>query len=105
MEPMDDGWRPELNALIASARNAREAGALLKELLTPAEYDELAMRWQIIRGLIEGETQRAVRDELETSIATVTRGARELKYGNGAFKKFYTRLYGRVSSLAGPTSQ
>ncbi len=91
---MDSDWRSQLNTLIASTKNKGEAGALLRELLSPAEYNELAMRWQIIKGLIAGKSQRTVRDELETSIATVTRGARELKYGKGTFKKFYTRLYG-----------
>lgn len=83
----------ELHQLIASAKDAKEIKALLHALLTPAEYDELVTRWQIIKLLAAGKPQRDIRDQLAVSIATVTRGARELKYGTGILKKFYSRLY------------
>lgn len=89
---MDARWKKELIGLIGSARNKEEIGELLSTLLTPAEHDELARRWQIVKRLIEGSTQRKVKEELKVSIATVTRGSRELKYGKGIFQKFYKRL-------------
>ena len=92
---MEPAWHKELAKLMASVKGAKEAETLLQALLTPAESEELAARWQIVKSLIEGLPQRAVRDRLKTSIATVTRGARELKYGNGIFQKFYQRLYQR----------
>jgi len=81
--------------MVASARGANEANVLLKTLLTPAEHGELAKRWQIVCGLIGGVPQRVIRDKLSASIATITRGSRELKYGNGIFQKFYKRLQGQ----------
>ncbi|MBI4124709.1 MAG: transcriptional regulator [Deltaproteobacteria bacterium] len=92
---MEDDWKKELIKLIASTRGSKETEALLQALLTPAEYAELAKRWQIVKQLIRGVPQRKVRDKLKASIATVTRGSRELKYGNGVFQKFYKRLQGR----------
>lgn len=92
---MKDAWKKELAKLITLAKGAKEIDELFKALLTPAEHEELAKRWQIVCGLIEGEPQRAIRDKLSASIATVTRGSRELKYGNGIFQKFYERLRGR----------
>lgn len=89
---MDSAWKTQLDTLIASAKTKGEAGELLRELLTPAEYDEIARRWQVIKLLIEKKPQREIRDSLSVSIATVTRGSRELQYGKGAFKKFYKRL-------------
>lgn len=92
---MEDGWRKELARLVASARGTQEVDELLKVLLTPAEQEELAKRWQIVKQLIRGMPQREIRDGLSASIATVTRGSRELKYGNGTFQKFYRRLQKR----------
>lgn len=81
----------EVCQLIAAARDAREIRELLGALLTPAELEAVAERWQIVCRLVDGQTQRQVRDALGVGIATVERGARELKYGNGAFQKFYER--------------
>ena len=89
---MESDWKKEMHALIASVKNKKEAEELLTSLLTPMEYDEIIRRWQILKGLIEGESQRSIRDRLKISIATVTRGSRELKYGNGMLQKFYKRL-------------
>lgn len=89
---MEDEWKKELAQLIASARGTKEAGLLLNALLTPTEHAELAKRWQIVKQLIQKVPQREIRDKLKASIATVTRGSRELQYGNGIFQKFYKRL-------------
>lgn len=82
----------EVCRLIAAARDVREIRELLGALLTPAELDAVAERWQIVCRLVGGQTQRQVRDALGVGIATVERGARELKYGNGTFRKFYDRV-------------
>lgn len=92
---MEDEWKKELARLVASVKRVKEADVFLKALLTPAEYAELAKRWQIVKQLIQEVPQRDIRDKLKASIATVTRGSRELQYGNGAFQKFYKRLQGR----------
>lgn len=81
--------------LVAAAKGTKEVEALLKTLLTPAEHAELAKRWQIVKQLIQGVSQRDIRNALSASIVTVTRGSRELKYGNGVFQKFYRRLQGQ----------
>lgn len=90
---MKDEWKSELGALFASIKGPEEATELLTEILTPAEYEEIVKRWQIVKLLNEGKTFRKVSSETKTAIATVIRGAREIKYGHGALKKFYQRLY------------
>lgn len=81
-----------LFSLIASLRTDTEAADLLGALLTPDELHTLSERWQIITHLLSGETQREVQAKLGVGIATVTRGAREIKYGNGAVQKFAKKL-------------
>ena len=92
---METNWKKDLARLIASARETKEVGELLRALLTPAEHEDMAQRWQIVKQLIHEVPQREIRDKLKASIATVTRGSRELQYGNGTFQKFYKRLQNR----------
>ena len=87
-----DDWKTELENVLASVQNKAEAKQMLASLFTPAEYDELARRWQIIKLLQEGWTHRDVSKLVKVSIATVSRGARELKYGNGILHKLYQRI-------------
>lgn len=82
----------QLLDLILQIKTHAEAQAVLKALLTPAEYEDLSQRWQIIKGLIEGNSQRAISENQGVAIATVTRGSRELKHGTGILQKFYERL-------------
>lgn len=90
---MEAGWKKEFDKLLSSLKDAKEAEELLTILLTPAEYEDVIKRWQIIRLLFENKPQRLVRDKLQTAIATVSHGAREVKSKRDNIKKFYQRLY------------
>lgn len=92
---MNDRWREELGKLFMHVENRSEVRGLLSGLLTPAEYDEIAARWQIVKLLKDGYPQRDVAEALGVSVATVIRGARELKYGSRSLHEFYDRMYGK----------
>ncbi|MCX7882773.1 MAG: trp operon repressor [Brevinematales bacterium] len=51
----------------------------LSEILTPAEKKDLTLRWELLKRLAEGKSQRAVASELHISLCKITRGARILK--------------------------
>jgi Trp operon repressor len=57
----------------------------LIDILTPAEFETLALRWQTVKKLNKGETHRTIAGELGLGISTVTRGSRELRKKNGGF--------------------
>lgn len=76
-----------LDVLQKSAKNKSFLDEFLQDILTPKEYEVLAIRWQIVQLLAEGLTQREITERLKTGIATVTRGSRELRDTNGAFMK------------------
>lgn len=57
----------------------------LMDILTPREFEDLALRWQIVKKLYNGETQRSIAKDLGLGIATVSRGSRELRNKNGGF--------------------
>ncbi len=61
-------------------------------LLTPAEADEMAKRWALVKELSTGMTQRKIADELGLSLCKITRGSRELKKEGSAFRRLLERL-------------
>ena len=64
----------------------------LMDILTPAEFESLALRWQIVKKLNKGETHRSVAGDLGLGISTVTRGSRELRNKNGGFHLMLKKL-------------
>lgn len=95
---MDDAWKRELWEVVAAAKTPAEAQELLAAMLTPVEIEELSRRWQIMKHLVHGKTQRQVRDEVGVSIATVERGAREVKHGRKIIKTVYQRISSKDTS-------
>lgn len=85
-------WESDLVKVFLSFKNKHEVVLFLNAFLSPMEKEEFTKRWQIMKGLFEGETQREVKDEIAVSIATVTRAAREVKYGTGILHKLYKRV-------------
>ena len=65
--------------VLAAVDDPEAMGAMLKEVLTDAEYRALCRRWTILKRLREGHTQRAVAAEIGGSLCNVTRGAKILR--------------------------
>jgi len=59
----------------------------VKGLLTPKEFEELGIRWQIVKMLKSHKTHRDIAKTLHTSIATITRGSRALQDDSEGFSK------------------
>lgn len=56
-------------------------------IYTPAEADEIAKRWALVKEIARGRPQREIAKELGLSLCKITRGSRELKKEDSAFKK------------------
>lgn|SRR5574344_1686856 len=61
-------------------------------LFTPAERKDFANRWHLVKELNAGTTQREIAKKYGMSLCNITRGSRELKKDNSAFKKFLELL-------------
>jgi TrpR family trp operon transcriptional repressor len=59
---------------------------LLTELLTPSEIHRIEQRWELVRLLDEGVSQREISRRLGISLCNITRGSRELKKPGSAFR-------------------
>lgn len=87
--------RPRLPAdllRVIEAMPRADLEQLFADLLTDAERRALTERWAIVCHLAAGESQRGVRDLVGAAVATVNRGARQLKYGAGGFAKAFDTL-------------
>lgn len=76
----------ELAHLLAQTSDPRLVEAVLTALLTPAEAKDLSARWELVKRLDQGETQRGIAKELRLSLCKITRGSRELKKPESALK-------------------
>jgi TrpR family trp operon transcriptional repressor len=60
----------------------------LSEILTPAELHDLALRWELMNKLSQGDSQRQIASELGISLCKITRGAKILKDMQSISRKF-----------------
>ena len=56
-------------------------------LFTPAEMNDFAKRWLLVREIDKGTTQRDIAKKFHISLCKITRGSRELKKEYSAFRK------------------
>lgn len=77
----------ELYQLILSMKKEPDLKNLLEDILTPQELLSIAERFQIIKALHAGKTQRRIAAELKTSIGKVTRGSRIIQFGKTPWSK------------------
>ncbi len=78
--------KSEFLANTLAGRSKAATLAILTDLLTPAEIEDLWLRCEIVRKLLDGVPQREIARELGVSIAKVTRGSLALQNSEGGFK-------------------
>jgi TrpR family trp operon transcriptional repressor len=71
---------------------------LLRQLLTRAEVNEVAGRWELVKLLDSGLSQRRIAEELGMSLCKITRGSRELKKPGSSLKAIIQEYIPRSSS-------
>ncbi len=77
----------ELEKLLTKlAKKPKVLHEFLYDILSPSEYKELAVRWQIVKMLNSGYSHREISKTLKVSLATVTRGSREFSNFKGGFR-------------------
>jgi TrpR family trp operon transcriptional repressor len=78
----------ELSRTLAKVKDPALVESFLRCLLTPAETADIAARWALVKALDEGAPQREIAKSLGLSLCKITRGSRELKKSNSAFRLF-----------------
>ncbi len=85
----------ELYVLLAKQSDEKFIGDFFGCLFTKAELNDFAKRWLLVKEIDRGTTQREIAKKFRISLCKITRGSRELKKENSAFRK----LLDYVSSL------
>lgn len=68
--------------VLQKAKTEKDLENLLSGLLTPGEIAELGQRIEIVMLLKKGIGQHTIAKKLNVGVATVSRGAKEIKIGN-----------------------
>jgi TrpR family trp operon transcriptional repressor len=93
---MDDvivkGSIEELSTVLAETTDREWIRRFLYDLLTPSEIREIAGRWLLVREIDRGTTQREIARKFSLSLCKITRGSRELKKPNSAFRYMIDKL-------------
>ena len=81
----------ELLKVISSIKDLDELDQFLKEIFTPAELDDISLRWKLLKDLHKGMTQRKIAEKYGISLCKITRGSKVLKNENSMVLKALTR--------------
>lgn len=84
MPSVETAWREFQSILLASAENPKLFALFLDDFLTAEERRAISFRWQIMKQLSRGVSQRQIAKDLGVGIATVTRGTRLFLNPKGA---------------------
>lgn len=82
---MSQKYKRELIDVLRRIQDRSQMDEFLQDILTPAEYEDIVTRWQIVKQLARGVPQREIANNLRVSIAKITRGSRELQNEKGGF--------------------
>jgi TrpR family trp operon transcriptional repressor len=89
---MNSNTSQEMNAIeqiagiLATIQDRKLIRDFLVCILTKYEIKEIAGRWELVKLLNGGMSQRKIADQLGMSLCKITRGSKELKKPDSAFK-------------------
>ncbi|MCP3942886.1 MAG: transcriptional regulator [Desulfobacteraceae bacterium] len=69
----------ELLKVISSIKDIDELNRFFDDIFTPAELDDISLRWKLLKDLHNGMTQRKISEKYGISLCKITRGSRVLK--------------------------
>ena len=82
----------EIARLLAKTNQHKLIQEFLESILTPAELVTISSRWEIVKMLDKGVSQRKIAKELHLSLCKITRGSKELKKDNSPIKKMISKI-------------
>ena len=83
-----DQYKKELIEVVYKiAKDKNLLADFIKDILTPREFENIGVRWQIVKRLAKGEHHQSIAADLHLGVATVTRGSREMRKKEGGFRR------------------
>jgi len=69
----------ELLKVIHSIENMKDLSLFFEDIFTPAELEDISLRWKLLKDLHDGMTQRKIAEKYSISLCKITRGSKILK--------------------------
>lgn len=88
----------ELCGGLAKTDDPKFVADFLDCLLTESERVEIALRWALVKEIEQGTTQRDIAKMYGLSLCKITRGSKELKKEDSAFKRMLHVVQGGAPS-------
>ncbi len=83
-----DQYKKELIEILSKiAKDKQLLADFVRDILTPREFENISVRWQIVKRLAKGEHHKSIAEDLHLGVATVTRGSREMRKKEGGFRR------------------
>ncbi len=83
----------ELEKVFAEIMDYQEMVTLFEEIFTQKELRDLTLRWQLLKELYDGQTQRSIASRYRISLCKITRGSKVLKKKGSTVKKILDAHY------------
>lgn len=77
----------ELIDIFSRTTDPKQMETLFAEIFTPSEINTLTLRWQLLKDLHAGKTQRKIAAEHNISLCKITRGSKILKTPGSYLRK------------------
>ena len=77
----------ELVEIFTDIRDKETMEKLFQEIFTEKELKDVSLRWELLKELHEGLTQRKIASNHRISLCKITRGSKILKNDNSIIKK------------------
>ena len=77
----------QMSEILARIEDPVLIEGFLRCLLTPHEVGDVSGRWELVKRLEQGMSQRTIAHDLGMSLCKITRGSRELKRPESALKR------------------
>ncbi|NLM00708.1 MAG: transcriptional regulator [Treponema sp.] len=77
----------ELIQIISQIEDEKFLAECFECLFTPPELEDLGKRWLLVKELSKGTPQREIAQKFRMSLCKITRGSKELKKEDSAFRK------------------
>ncbi len=79
--------REIIEVIYKISKNKELLGDFIEDILTPREFGNIGVRWQIVKRLAKREHHQAIAEDLHLGVGTVTRGSREMQDKEGGFRR------------------
>lgn len=86
----------ELIEIFAEISDKKTMEKLFQEIFTEKERKDISLRWELMKELYQGMTQRKIAANHKISLCKITRGSKILKDSNSIIKKVLVERLGEL---------